>query len=156
MYFLFFILQLPHTVISNSEKLTHPTVQCTLYNRVWIDIWRTKRVLIIMMCQIIVSPKSSFCKVVFRALHCLEKFQFVFYLQPVFEFCAPCDVRSYLSFWNSCRLSFTWRPPYPQHGGKINLIFGGSLLIFNSCLKTYKKLSWAFRAKWHRGSDLTM
>ena len=25
----FDILKLPHTVISNSEKLTHPTVQCT-------------------------------------------------------------------------------------------------------------------------------
>ena len=27
----FDILQLPHTVISNSEKLTHPIVQCTLF-----------------------------------------------------------------------------------------------------------------------------
>ena len=25
----FYIFQLPHTVISNSEKLTHPNVHCT-------------------------------------------------------------------------------------------------------------------------------
>ena len=27
----FDILQLPHTVISNSEKLTHPNVHCTVH-----------------------------------------------------------------------------------------------------------------------------
>ena len=36
-HFSFFcdILQLPHTVISNSEKLTHPY---TVYTMVWCDI----------------------------------------------------------------------------------------------------------------------
>ena len=32
----FYILQLPHTVISNSEKLTHPSVQYTVYTSLQI------------------------------------------------------------------------------------------------------------------------
>ena len=29
----FYILQLPHTVISNSEQLTHPNVECTIVHK---------------------------------------------------------------------------------------------------------------------------
>ena len=68
--YFFYILQLPHTVISNSEKLTHPNVECTvvciLVHNFHEYLYRLKKDFIATSMKLYCSEAEMFCHIRIR------------------------------------------------------------------------------------------